>query len=85
MMGKLTIYGSSLCPDTHSALQLLDEKKIAYEFKNISGELVNLKEFLHVRDTDERFAAIRTGGRIVIPCCVTDQGSVFLDISEIIK
>ena len=35
-MSKVTIYGSLLCPDTQEALKLLDEKKIGYDFKNIS-------------------------------------------------
>ncbi|MBQ8919574.1 MAG: hypothetical protein IJ056_05670 [Acidaminococcaceae bacterium] len=84
-MGKVTVYGSNYCPGTQAALQLMDEKKIIYEFKNISGELVNLKEFLHIRDTDEQFNTIHAEGRIGIPCFVLENGAVSLNVNDIFE
>ena len=83
-MSKVTIYGSPLCPDTQEALKLLDEKKVGYDFKNISGELADLKAFLQILDTDEKFNAVRQRGGIGIPCFVLGNGEVSFDVKDVL-
>ena len=83
-MNRITVYGSPLCPDTREALQLLDEKQVRYDFKNISGELANLKGFLAIRDTDEKFDGIRGKGGIGIPCFVLGNGAVSFDVKDVL-
>ena len=83
-MSKVTIYGSPLCPDTREALKLLDEKKIGYDFKNISGELADLKAFLLIRDADKKFNAVRERGGIGIPCFVLGDGKVSFDVKDVL-
>ena len=83
-MNKVTVYGSLLCPDTREALKLLDERRVEYDFKNISGELANLKGFLAIRDTDEKFNAIRKKGSIGIPCFVLKNGELSFDVKNVL-
>ena len=83
-MSKVTINGSLLCPDTQEALKLLDEKKIGYDFKNISGELADLKAFLQIRDTDEKFNAVRKRGGIGIPCFVLGDGEISFEVNDVL-
>ena len=83
-MSKLTIYGSLLCPDTQEALKLLDKKRIEYDFKNISDELVNLKAFLAIRDTNDKFNAVREKGGIGIPCFVLKNGELSFDVNDVL-
>ena len=79
-MEKLIVYGSSYCPITQDALSKLKEKNIEFEFKNISGELKSLKEFLNIRDTNTFFNEIRGTGLIGIPCFILRQGEITLDL-----
>lgn len=78
----ITIYGSMLCKDCVQCRHDLDAAFVAYEYKDFSDELKNLKEFLAIRDREPIFDDVRHGGRIGIPCIVKDDGSVVLDWQE---
>ena len=84
-MEKLIVYGSLHCPDTQAALKKLTESKIEYEFKNISGELENLKEFLKLRDTNTLYERIRQEGRIGIPCFVQQKEKITLNLVDVLE
>lgn len=79
----LKIYGSMLCPDCVQCREDLDQAKIAYEFLDFSESLLNLKEFLKLRDEDPTFADIRGSGKIGIPCILKEDGSLTLDWEEL--
>ena len=81
---KVTIYGSHLCPDTLYALTVLKSKGVDLSFKNISGALGDLKEFLAIRENDSLFDAAKQNGGIGIPCFVLEDGTRTLDIQRII-
>lgn len=74
----LKVYGSRLCPDCVQCCADLDRQGIAYEYHDFADDLMDLKTFLTIRDTDPLFAQVRGSGKIGIPCLVEDDGSVSL-------
>ncbi len=78
----LKIYGSMQCPDCVQCCKDLDEAGIAYEYLDFSDSLKNLKEFLILRDGNAIFEAVRSDGKIGIPCIVKEDGSVSLTWGE---
>lgn len=77
----ITIYGTMQCPDCVECKRVLDNAGIRYIFKNIE-ELMNLKEFLKLRDENR---ALISSGSIGIPFLVLDDGSVTLEYNELAK
>lgn len=75
----LKIYGSMLCPDCVRCRKELDQAGIEYQYLDFSENLLNLKEFLSIRDENPMFEQIRREGKIGIPCLVSEDGGVFLD------
>lgn len=74
----MIIYGAMLCPDCVACRKDLDEAGISYEFRQITENLLYLKEFLRLRDELEVFAPVKAEGKIGIPCIVGDDGTVTL-------
>lgn len=64
----LVIYGSDQCPDCIECLQRMDEQKVQYEFRNITGKLQFLKEYIELRDHSHSFIKIKCEGKLGIPC-----------------
>lgn len=80
----LKIYGSMLCPDCVKCREDLDRAGVAYEYLDFSEHLLNLKEFLTLRDSEDIFAQIKENGRIGIPCIVSENGKVTLDWTDLL-
>ena len=78
----LKIYGSMLCPDCVKCCQELKEAEIPFEYCDFADSLVNLKEFLKLRDENSIFDDVRTSGKIGIPCIVREDGTVTLSWEE---
>lgn len=78
----LKIYGSMLCPDCVACCADLKAEKVEFDFCDFSDSLLNLKEFLKLRDGSEAFDDIRGSGKIGIPCIVRTDGSITLDWKE---
>lgn len=78
----LKIYGSMLCPDCVQIREDLDKAGITYEYKDFGDTLLNLKEFLSLRDSDPVFDEVKVNGKIGIPCIVREDGSVTLTWEE---
>lgn len=81
----LKIYGSMLCPDCVQCREDLDRAGVHYEYLDFSESLLNLKEFLKLRDTHDLFAPLKVEGKIGIPCILREDGSVTLDWDEFLK
>lgn len=75
----IKIYGSMLCPDCVQCLEELDRAGITYSYLDFCENLLYLKEFLALRDTQAVFAQVKEKGGIGIPCIVTEEGKVLLD------
>ena len=78
----LRIYGSMMCPDCVQIKKDLDNAGVEYEYKDFADSLLNLKEYLAIRDTNAIFAEVKEGGKIGIPCIVREDGTVTLDWEE---
>ena len=77
----LKIYGSMQCPDCVQCRVDLDKAGVAYEYLDFSDSLLNLKEFLVLRE-NRLFDEIRAAGKIGIPCIVKEDGSLTLNWEE---
>ena len=73
-------YGSLLCPDCVEATRLISERGIVCQWMDITSSMLNLKEFLALRDTREEFAPVRAEGRVGIPCFLTEDGRISFEV-----
>ena len=78
----LKIYGSMLCKDCVECVDDLKKENVEFEFLDFADSLLNLKEFLKIRDENPLFDAVREKGSIGIPANVKEDGSVTLDWAE---
>lgn len=78
----LKIYGSLLCPDCVKCKADLEAAGVEFEYLDFADSILNLKEFLKIRDMNPIFEEARRGGSIGIPCIVDLNGNVFLDWKE---
>lgn len=81
----LKIYGSMLCPDCVNCCRELNEANVEYEFCDFADSLLNLKEFLKLRDSNNAFEEVRAAGKIGIPCILCEDGRLTLDWQEFLK
>lgn len=80
----LKIYGSMMCPDCVQCREDLDRANVPYEYCDFSENLLNLKEFLKLRDEQQVFAPVKADGKIGIPCILREDGSVTLSWDELL-
>ena len=78
----LKIYGSMRCKDCVECVDDLKKENVEFEFLDFADSLLNLKEFLKIRDENPLFDAVREKGSIGIPAIVKEDGSVTLDWAE---
>ena len=78
----MKVYGMKTCVDCIVMQAEFDEKKIPYEFVEITESVPLMKEFLTLRDTDPVFEEVRKEHRIGVPCFVLSTGRLTLDIAE---
>lgn len=81
----LKIYGSMQCPDCVECKNDLDRCNIEYEYFDFSDSLMNLKDFLTIRDQNPIFDEVKREGKIGIPCIVEEDGTVELDWSKYVS
>ena len=82
---KVTVIGSHLCPDTLYALNKLSEAKADITFKNLSASLPDLNAYLALRDSSPLYDAVKKNGGIGIPAFVLEDGTVTLDLADVLK
>ena len=81
---KVTVIGSHLCPDTLYALGKLCEAKADISFKDLSASLPDLKAYLALRESDPHYEAVRKNGGIGIPAFILEDGTVTLDLADVL-
>ena len=81
----LKIYGSMLCKDCVECRADLDREGVSYEFLDFADSLLNLKEFLAIREREGVFLPVKEKGSIGIPCILREDGSVTLDWLEYVS
>ena len=82
---KITVIGSHLCPDTLYALNRLAAAGADITFKDILSCHADLQDYLMIRESDVLYADIRGTKRLGIPCFVCEDGSMTLNINDILK
>lgn len=78
----LKVYGSLLCPDCVACKAAFEAHGVDFTYHDFAGDLLNLKEFLRLRDSEPVFDQVREAGKIGIPCIVTPDGRISLDWEE---
>lgn len=83
----MIIYGSNMCPDTLYALHKCVEQKVDFSYKDITGCLAYLKEFIELREKDEQgiYAAVKARGGMGIPCFILADGTITLELEDALK
>lgn len=74
----LKIYGSLRCPDCVKCKEDLEASCVRFEYLDFADNIMNLKEFLRIRDTHPLFDEVRQAGGIGIPCIVDENGEISL-------
>lgn len=75
----MKLYGSNLCPDCPPIIQYLTDRKIVFEYVNITESMQNLKEFTALRDRRNEFDLIKESGYIGIPCLLTSEHEILFE------
>lgn len=81
----LKIYGSRLCKDCVDCCHELTAAGVAYEFCDFADDLMNLKEFMQLRDSSDLFLEARREGYIGIPCILREDGTLTLRWTEYVS
>lgn len=82
---QVTVIGSHLCPDTLYALNQLAQAGVEVSYKDILSCHADLRTYLKLRDTSELYAKIRGTERLGIPCFILEDGSMTLDLAEVLQ
>lgn len=69
------------CPDCSSVKRDLANVS-HFQIIDIGEHVMNLKEFLSVRDNHPAFAMVRQNGNVGIPCFVAEDGQVSFTMEE---
>ena len=77
----MKVFGSEICGDCRSFKALMAERGFEVEYVDITESTANLREFLHMRDTEPAFDSVRENGGIGIPAFVREDGMVTLDLN----
>ncbi len=82
---KVTVIGSHLCPDTLYALNRLTGAGAEVDFKDILSCHAVLRDYLQMRENSSLYAEIRGTQRLGIPCFVREDGTMTLNLSDILE
>lgn len=78
----MKVYGSDICIDCRNFKHINKLRDLNLEYTNITADTTALKEFLMLRDKNDVFKECRENGGIGIPCFVSDDNKITLDIDE---
>lgn len=74
------MYGTMMCPDTVEADVVLRRNGVDLEYIDISANMLNLKEFLRLRDERQEFDKAKELGKAGVPAFLLDDGSMTFDV-----
>lgn len=72
----IKVYGSRMCPDCIELEQAFKSENVQYEYHDITGSLKDLKAFLALRDSNQKFDRAKEKGLIGIPIVQKEDGSL---------
>lgn len=82
---KVTVIGSHLCPDTLYALGQLTAAGVEADFQDILSCHGILQDYLQIRESSPLYEEIRGTRRLGIPCFVKEDGTMTLDLKDILQ
>lgn len=82
---KITVIGSHLCPDTLYALNRLSGAWAEIDFKDILSCHAVLQDYLEIRESSPLYEEIRGTRRLGIPCFVREDGTMTLNLNDILE
>lgn len=71
------------CPDCFQVKEQLKNNP-EYQLIDIGEHVLNLKEFLRLRDSNPAFDSVKANGSVGIPCFVTEDGTISFSMDDII-
>ncbi|MBO5070787.1 MAG: hypothetical protein J6C37_10570 [Roseburia sp.] len=77
----MKVYGAEICIDCRNYKHIAKARNLELEYVDITENTANLREFLHLRDTEKAFDVVRESGGIGIPVFV-EGDRVTLDMDE---
>lgn len=77
----IKIYVMNTCPDCTSVIKQAKDNN-RYQVIDIGKHVLNLKEFLRLRDANPVFDEAKVEGFVGIPCFVLEDGTVTLSPEE---
>ena len=75
------VYGTTICVDCRNYIAIRESRGFKDEYIDITEHVLNLKEFLKIRDTDPIFEPVKEKGGIGVPLFVNEDGQTTLDIN----
>lgn len=78
---KIKLYGSQHWPGCPGVKEALLQKKIKFQYVEITDSMKNLKEFLKIRDKSDEFKIVRRVHSVGIPMLLVGK-DVHLNITE---
>lgn len=82
---KITVIGSHLCPDTLYALNRLSGAGAEIDFKDILSCHAVLQDYLEIRESSPLYEEIRGTRCLGIPCFVREDGTMTLNLNDILE
>ena len=79
---KLTVIGSHLCPDTLYALNQLSGAGAEIDILSCHGAL---QDYLQIRESSPLYEEVRGTRRLGIPCFVKEDGTMTLELKDVLK
>jgi len=77
----MKVYGSDICGDCREFKSLMQQRGFEVDYIDITENVLNLKEFLKLRDTEAAFDAAKERGGIGIPAFVNEDGQCTIDLN----
>ena len=81
---KITVLGSHLCPDTLYAVNQLAAAGVDTKYLDILSCYADLRMYLHIRETSPLYESIRGTDRLGVPLFIREDGSMTLELKEIL-
>lgn len=78
----MKVYGSSICPECREFKALMAERGFEADYVEITENVMNMREFLRLRDHEAAFAPVREKGAIGIPAFIREDGEITLSMNE---
>lgn len=78
----IKVFVMSTCPDCTSVKEQVKNNP-AFKLIDIGEHVMNLKQFLKLRDNNPAFDRIKSNGSIGIPCFVLEDGSITFSLNDV--